>query len=105
MPSTNAVSSGKCTSSKLEGHTLLTNSTDDQHMIVAYTVESSVECSLCASLETHLLTNNSGDAGSSGAHLAPDHPMTSESSRQSWSPSSGHSPDRPTAHVVSSGEC
>src|SRR5438105_2578870 len=74
-------------------------------MIVAYTVGSSDEYSLCANLETHLLTNTSGDAGSSGAHLAPDHPATSESSCRSWAPSSGHSPDRPTAHVVSSGEC
>src|SRR5438105_157200 len=96
MPNTNAVSSGECTSSKSEGHTLLTNLTDDQHMIVAYTVGSSDECSLYASLETHLLTNTSGDAGQSNAHLAPDHPVTSESSRRRWSPSSGHSPYRPT---------
>src|SRR5438128_1970448 len=96
MPNTNTGSSSECTSSKSEGHTLLTNSTDDQHMIVAYTVRSSDECSLCASLETHLLTNTSGDAGQSDAHLAPDHPATSEPSRRRWSPSSEHSPDRPT---------
>src|SRR5438105_13434313 len=94
MPSTNVGSSSECTSSKSEGHTLLTNSTDDQHMIVAYTVGSSDECSLCASLETHLLTNTSGDAGQSDAHISPDHPATSESSHRRWSPSSGHSPDR-----------
>src|SRR5207237_10929379 len=96
MPSTNAGSSSECTSSKSEGHTLLTNSTNDQHMIVAYTIGSSDECSLCASLETHLLTNTSGGAGSSDAHPAPDHPVTSESSRRRWSPFSGHSSDRPT---------
>src|SRR6266508_5079053 len=93
MPSTNVGSSGECTLSKSEGHTLLTNSIDDQNMIVAYTVGSSDECSLCASLETHLLTNTSDGAGQSDAHLAPDHPATSESSRRSWSPSSRHSPD------------
>src|SRR6266540_328812 len=96
MPCTSTGSSGKCTSSKSEGHTLMTNSIDDQHMIVAYTVGSSDECSLYASLETHLLTNTSGFAISSDAHHALDHPSTSESSRRRWSPSSGHSPDRPT---------
>src|SRR6266508_2545892 len=96
MPCTNTGSSGDCTSSKSEGHTLLTNSIDDQHMIIAYIVGSSDECSLCASLETHLLTNTSGGAESSDAHHAPDHPATSESSRRRWSPSSGHSPDRTT---------
>src|SRR5438128_1998517 len=96
MPSTNVGSSGECTSSKSEGHTLLTNSTNDQHMIITYTVVSSDKCSLCASLETHLLTNTSGDAIQSDAHLSPDHPATSEPSRRRWSPSSGHSSDRST---------
>src|SRR5438105_5052028 len=52
MPCTHTGSSGECTSSKPEGHTLLTNSTDDQRMIAAYIVGSSDECSLCQ-LEGH----------------------------------------------------
>ena len=47
MHCTNTGSSGECTSSKSEEHTLLTNSTDDQRMIVAYTIGSSDECSMC----------------------------------------------------------
>src|SRR5436190_16470021 len=45
---------------------------------------------------THLLTNTSYGAEQSDAHNAPDHPVTSESSRRRWSPSSGHSSYRPT---------
>src|SRR5438128_7238184 len=52
MPCTHTVSSNECTSSKSEGHTLLTNSIDDQRMIAAYTVRSSDEYSLCQ-LEGH----------------------------------------------------
>src|SRR6266511_1720452 len=96
MHCTTTGSSGGCNTSKSEGHTLLTNSFDDQRMITIYTVGSSNECSLCVSLETLLLTNTSGDAGQSDALLVPDHPVTSESSRRRWSPSSGHSPDRLT---------
>src|SRR5438105_4545808 len=95
MHCTTTGSSGGCNTSNSEGHTLLTNSFDDQQMIALYTIGSSDQCSLCASLETHLLTNTSGDAGQSDAYLAPDHPATSESSHRRWSPSSGHSPDRP----------
>src|SRR6266540_6610741 len=94
MHCTTTGSSGGCNMSKSEGHTLLTNSSDDQQMIAVYTVGSSDECRLCANLETHLLTNTSGDAGQSDTLLAPDHPVTSEPSRRRWSPSSGHSPDR-----------
>ena len=47
MPCTNTGSIVECTSSKSEGHTLLTNSTNDQRMIAVYTVGSSDECSLC----------------------------------------------------------
>src|SRR5438105_14951079 len=95
MHNTNVIASCEITANKSDVPTLLTNSINDKHMIIAYTVGSSDECSLCANLETHLLTNTSGDAGQSDAHLAPDHPVTSESSRRRWSPSSGHSPDRP----------
>src|SRR5437016_5146768 len=125
MHCTTTGSSDECNTSKSEGHTLLTNSfgmiavysvgssdecslcaslethlltiplTNSSGMIAVYTVGSSDECSLCASLETHLLTNTSGGTGSSDAHPAPDHPVTSASSHRRWSPSSGHSPDRP----------
>ena len=47
MRCTHTGSSGECNLRKPGGHTSLTNSTDDQRTIVAYTVGSSDECSLC----------------------------------------------------------
>src|SRR5438128_12579747 len=73
MHCTHTESSDECNLRKPRGHTPLTNSTDDQRMIVTYTVGSSNECSLCQLGGHTSLTNTSDDAGQSDAHLAPDH--------------------------------
>src|SRR5438105_4913853 len=69
MRCTHTGSSGECNLRKPGGHTSLTNSTNDQRMIVAYTTGSSYECSLCQLGGHTSLTNTSDDAGSTDAIL------------------------------------
>src|SRR5438128_6241548 len=69
MRCTHTGSSDECNLRKPGGHTSLTNSTDDQRMIVAYTVGSSDECSLCQLGGYTSLTNTSDDVGSSDTIL------------------------------------
>src|SRR6266540_81709 len=66
---THTRSSGECNLKKPGGHTSLTNSSDDQRMIVAYTVRSSNECSMCQLGGHTSLTNTSNDTGSTDAFL------------------------------------
>ena len=90
MPCTHT-GSGECNLRKPGGHTSLTNSSDDQWMV--HRLHHRILCQLGGHTS---LTNTFDDAGQSDAHLALDHPVTSESLRRRWSPSSGHSPERPT---------
>ena len=69
MRCTHTGSSGESNLRKPGGHTSLTNSTDDQRMIIAYTIGSSDECSLCQLGGHAPLTNTSDDAKSTDVNL------------------------------------